>query len=987
MSFPRIAAFAIVCGLLLIPAMSSAQTTNGVIVGTISDAQGAVLPGVTVTARNLETGAMRTITTETDGHFRLAGLNPGRYEVQAELQGFGTVTVPDVVVAVGSETTRNLTMQVGGVQETVTVTSEAPVIEVTKSDVSGIVTQDQMQTLPLATRQPMDLALLLPGTSQDAVRPRRANTNIGAGAFSYGAALLVDGVWNKETLTDEPRQDFPQSAIQEFKVFVSQSPAEYGWTAGGAVSMATKSGTNSLHGEAFEFYRNKSLNTADPFAKAAGTPKPKFSRHQYGFAFGGPVIRDKVHFFEAAEGLKNNLYPSVVVRQPQFYGSLNGEYPSPEYNRMSFTRADVHLSQSHSLFARYAWQISDYTCDLCAQAGTFSNAWFSGTGAVKQKRYSWAGAYTWVLSSGILNEVRGQFTNVHFRQHPPGARPGEDLFDTSPARLGSISPVYSFPSLTWGTSNIPYSKQMSRQIRDDLSIATVRHTWKFGFDYQNMPIIRDDRKSLGTWTFSVDQSFDPGRLASFIPVAGSARQFASGNLVDLPLYAPNTLISGYAEDEWRPAAGVTLNVGVRYDRQLHAFNEGLTLDSKDPKFGGALFPTTGTATSVAPLVDFEKRGDKNNFGPRVGFAWDVRNDTKTVVRADYGIYYNPNSILNSNAELQNFRQPNATITNPTYPDPYGGRDPFTFVSTAPQNITVNANDMENLQSVAYTGGVSQALTSELALHVDGVYNHLTNAAMTRDVNARPGSYSVAANTFVATGARPLPQFARVLQYQSIGFIDYKAMLVRLEKRLARNYMYLVSYTLASTNGTVNNSNQGGAQSAVTDTAHLDYDEGPNNSDRRHTLVASASFMLPGDVTLGGVFTYRSTMPFSATAGVDLNGDNAVTDYVPGTTRNVFNRDNDAAMLAAVNAWRAMNGLVPVSPTFSTNELKSLDIRASKSIRLNGSRRVELIAQVFNVLNRTNILGQWTTNALSPAFGTSTSAGPKRQAELAARFTF
>jgi len=113
----------------------------------------------------------------------------------------------------------------------------------------------------------------------------------------------------------------------------------------------------------------------------------------------------------------------------------------------------------------------------------------------------------------------------------------------------------------------------------------------------------------------------------------------------------------------------------------------------------------------------------------------------------------------------------------------------------------------------------------------------------------------------------------------------------------------------------------------------------------------------------------------------------VTDFVPETTRNVFNRDNDAAMLAAVNAWRALNGLVPVSPTFSTNELKSLDIRASKSIRLNGSRRVELIAQVFNVLNRTNILGQWTTNALSPAFGTSTSAGPKRQAELAARFTF
>ena len=229
--------------------VSMAQTTNGVISGVVSDAQGGVLPGVTVTARNVDTGAMRNITTETDGRFRLAGLNPGRYELKAELQGFGAVTVPEVTVAVGSETTRNLTLQVQGLQESVTVTGEAPVVEVTKTDVSGIVTQDQMQMLPLATRQPMDLALLLPGTNQDAVRARKANSNIGAGAFTNGSALLVDGVWNKEGNTGEPRQDFPQSAIQEFKVFVSQAPAEYGWTAGGAVSMATKSGTHNLHGE------------------------------------------------------------------------------------------------------------------------------------------------------------------------------------------------------------------------------------------------------------------------------------------------------------------------------------------------------------------------------------------------------------------------------------------------------------------------------------------------------------------------------------------------------------------------------------------------------------------------------------------------------------------------------------------------------------------------------------------------------------------
>jgi hypothetical protein len=345
------------------------------------------------------------------------------------------------------------------------------------------------------------------------------------------------------------------------------------------------------------------------------------------------------------------------------------------------------------------------------------------------------------------------------------------------------------------------------------------------------------------------------------------------------------------------------------------------------------------------------------------------------VRADYGIYYNPMNLQITSAEMANYRQPSAIITNPTYPDPYGGRDPLTFVSTAPANISVMADDLENLQSAAYTVGVSRALTSVLALHVDGVYNHMSKVPMSIDINPRSGG---------TTGNRPLPQFARVQQAQSIGFANYKALLVRLEKRFERNYMYLVSYTLSASHGNVNNS---GTSSTVTDSAHLNYDEGPNNSDRLHALVASGSFMLPGGVVLGGVFSARSTMPFSAIAGIDINGDGNNTDYVPGTTRNVFNRGKDAEMLALVNAWRAVNNLAAISPTFSTNEFYSLDLRVSKAITLRASRRVELIAQVFNLLNRKNILAAWTTNALSPAFGTSVSAGNMRQAEIAVRFTY
>jgi len=225
----------------------------------------------------------------------------------------------------------------------------------------------------------------------------------------------------------------------------------------------------------------------------------------------------------------------------------------------------------------------------------------------------------------------------------------------------------------------------------------------------------------------------------------------------------------------------------------------------------------------------------------------------------------------------------------------------------------------------------------------------------------------------------------VLQTQSIGWADYKALLLRLEKRLGHNYMYTVSYTLASTKGNVSSSS---FLSTVTDAAHIDYDQGPNNSDRRHALVASGSVLLPYEINLGAVFTARSTMPFSALAGQDLNGDANVTDYVPATTRNVFNRGGEAAALAAVNAYRATRNLAAIPESqVNTNEFYGLDVRASKAIRLSATQRLELIAQAFNLLNRTNLLAAWQTNALSNSFGVISSAANKRQAELAVRFAF
>ncbi len=339
------------------------------------------------------------------------------------------------------------------------------------------------------------------------------------------------------------------------------------------------------------------------FEQAAGSAEPDFSRHQFGGALGGPVVRDRVHFFTAAERTKNNLYKSVIVQLPQYYGHFNGTFPSPEYNNMVFTRGDVLVTQSQNVFARYAWQDSDFTCEGCA---TSSPQPFFGAGGIQQKRYSLAGAHTWVLSSRVLNEMRGQWTNYHFRQHPAGVRPVEDLFDNSIERTAPLTPVYTFPSLSWGSSANFYTTQLSRQFRDDMTISTGSHTWKFGAGAQSLSIHGDNRPSLGTWTFSADQPFDPDQLSSFVPLPGSVSQFASGALLPLPVYNPNVMWDGYVEDEWRVRSNLTLQLGLRYEYQARVFNQGVDINDKN------IFPTTGTPTQI-PFVDFSKRGDNEQL--------------------------------------------------------------------------------------------------------------------------------------------------------------------------------------------------------------------------------------------------------------------------------------------------------------------------------------------------------------------------------------
>src|SRR5579885_989628 len=276
-----------------------AQTSESELSGAVKDPSGAPVAGAKVTAANQDTGVSRSITTDSDGRFRFNVL-PGRYSLAVEANGFKKETVTDMVLTVGLHFDRDLPLTVGSVQEAVTVTGEVPAVDMTKGDVSGVVTQQQIDALPVNTRQTLNLALLMPGTTQDASRTFYNNVQIGGAGRFYANGFTVDGVTNTWAEQGEPRQNFPEGAIQEFNVITTQFKAEQGLAMGGMVNMVTKSGTNNFHGELFDFWRNAVLNhdntfTQQAIAAAGGSGRAPFNRNQFGGDAGGPIVKNKIH--------------------------------------------------------------------------------------------------------------------------------------------------------------------------------------------------------------------------------------------------------------------------------------------------------------------------------------------------------------------------------------------------------------------------------------------------------------------------------------------------------------------------------------------------------------------------------------------------------------------------------------------------------------------------------------------------------------------
>ena len=942
-----------VMAVALTTGMVHAQSGQADIKGVVTDPAGSVVPGAEVVLTNTESGASRTVKSASDGRYSFPTIAPGRYSLAVNAAGFSRQTVTGLVVLLDAHLEQDLKLSLGSDQQTVEVSGTAAAVDLTSNDVGGVITQAQIDTLPIPNRQYLNLALLTPGTTQDASRTFYSSVQAGGGLYYYSNGFYLDGVTNQQTEQGDPRQNIPEGSVAQFKTYTASFPADLGWAMGGFTTVVTKSGTNSIHGEAFEYFRNSFLNADNYLQQQAelkqGTGKAPYNRNQFGVDLGGAILKDRTHYYGAYEGTIQTTSYTLTGNQA-LYGSVLGTFRAPGHDHLLTLRLDHNLSEKQQIFARYAQEWNLVSANGCGGATTI------GCYDGQIPRHAIVVGHTWEPNARMVNEARFQYAYISYELGPyntPIPKKPTDLLD--PNYTKNVGVAYQFPSFGYGHNYSAVGVETRWQVNDSVTIQRGAHAVKFGFDTSYVPYVDASAVNLnGTYTFKNDQVFDPNNTAG-LQNAISFTQSA----VPLVYYLPSTQLSFFGEDSWRVASNLTLNYGLRWDRQ----------------YGSAFLDTYTPDTVNHPAIPGEgnphTRGDRNNFGPRIGFSYDPFKTTKDAIRGGYGVYYNFIQTEQQEAEKLNFIACPVAISNGGanigYPNPYGGQTVASFCTKSAPNVTVLSPNMANPYQHQFSLGYSRQLSNSLSVSADGIYNHGLRDYRNYDLN-------YPAN-FPANRIRPDTVLNQIVQHAPVAQTEYKALYIKFDKRLSNRYLYTASYALSS--GIDNN-----PHGSVTNYANPGLDYGPSSIDRRHAVVLSGSVLLPGKVLFGGIFTYRSALPFSVTT-TTLNANNT-GQYVTGTSRNQGNRD---ISYDAINAYRSSISLAPVTAASVTStRYVNLDVRVSKYLFQREQRKVELIGQAFNLFGFRNYTS-FTSAGASSAFGVATAQAQAQIAELAARYTF
>jgi outer membrane receptor protein involved in Fe transport len=957
-----------------------AQSTAGSISGTVLDAAGGPLPGASVTAKNVKTGAARTAVSNTAGAFTFPILAVGVYNVTAELSGFTSATQTGVELNIGADVTLRLTLALSSVKTTVSITGETPLIETTRTQQSDVVNENYIGNLPTNGRNFIDFVLTTPGVVRD---PRLGDISF-AGQRGTLNSLVIDGADNNNTFFGQalgrtgsgraPYQ-FSQDAVKEFQVNRNAYTAEYGRAGGAVINVVTKSGTNDFHGTAFEFFRDKGLNMNDYVNVINGRPKSNYHYNQFGASLGGPVLKDQLFFFANYDGQRNTNGQPVILSTAGLPTDANttaglakltpltGSYDRGQNQDVFLLKADYEAGAAMNISMRYNRQ--RFTGVNNENGGTTQSVTHSGDSLVNTDTVT--ASVTNTFGSSLFNELRGQYAKDSEPGHANSADPESIITD-----VGNFS-------FTIGRNNFsPRETTITRyQVADAVTYLFGNHTLKGGFDF-NRDLILNWFPGLfsGQYTFNSVASYNLGQPIRYIqnfPGVGTSGPYTNPDLSEIGVFL---------QDEYRPTPNFTLNLGLRYDKQGIAQP---TVKNPDAQLLAA-----GIDTSSIPE-------DTNNVAVRFGFAWTPKGHDGTVVRGGYGMFYGrtPSIMIGTAMSNNGINVQGVTFTGaqmPVYPNVF----PSLPTGAAVPKLTILVFDpnFENPLVHQASLGVEHAVSTDVSLGLSYLYVKATHVQRSADINLGTPSVvnftDAAGNVYPITryGAdRPFSNFNRVIEFQSTADSNYNGITLELNKRFSDNWQARVAYTYGKVLDTKPDATSvvpgvGDDGKQASDPRNFQADYAVGNADVRHRLVLSAYWSIPYDRNAGGVeralfagwslsgiVTIASGQPYTAILAplVDINNDgNVQNDRAPGFARNSLNY-----------------------PTFF-----SVDPRVTKDIPI-GPTTLQLIVEAFNVFNRSNVNGLnqgyysvsgTTLNKLS-AFGTpTTSAGP-RIVQLAAKVIF
>ncbi len=963
--------FLIVILMLAMSAFAQSQATTGNIEGRVLDPNGAVVPNVNVSVTNKDTGFGKTAIADADGGFVFVLLPPGKYKVEAKVQGFNLTTYDNVTVTVGGKTSLEIALTVGTSTNVVDVQAEGAAVETTRTSISSTVDERRVLNLPTNGRNFLDFATLTPGVVRDPTRSGDLSVGGQKGTFN---SIQIDGTSSDNTFFGQssgrigsgraPSQ-FSIDTVKEFQVNQNGFSAEFGRAAGAVINVVTKSGTNRFTGSAFEYFRDESLNARSPVLVAAGRSRPAGQINQFGGTFGGPIKKDKVFFFGAYEGQRSNLPNPVVVRSLPFapvsiQTLLGPKVASYNIDRKQDTflgKVDFNINEKNQVWVRFNQQ--NFTGTNLENSGTLSAEEHTGNSNVKTSALTTQWTHT--LTPNWINEFRFQFS----RDREPGLANSDAPEVSVTANAGGINDgTFSF-----GRNNFsPRETTITRyQFINNQTFLTGNHTIKYGTD-----LLFDRIFNFFPGLFSGSYTFTSyATLAAGTP-SRYRQSFAGAGTTGGTTKPNNSEYGFFVQDDWRVSPKVTLNIGLRYDYQAIA---------KPPiQNPNAALLAAGFDTGFQPK-------DKNNLAPRFGVSYAF--NEKTVLRGGYGIFFaRTTAIMTGTAHSQNGIQVIAIDINcttapagtcPTYPNV------FASVPTNVNAVTPNLYLFDKNYKQPFTHQARLQFEREIfpntTFSVQYTLFRGQDLSRTRNANlsapvataaATPSGDSFTFQRF--SNPRPIAVFQRISLFESTAKSFYQGLTFELNRRLANRWQFNMNYTLSKAKDDKPDQTSvvpgGGDDAKIAENQFdLSGEYGRSDLDVRHRFIFSPVYetgtfkysenkivrALLSDYILTGIFTAQSGLAYSALVSGDPNGDGITsTDRVPGTKRNQY----------------------------STPATWIVDLRVGRIIRFGEKYRLSLFAEGFNLFNRSNV--QNVNNTLY-AFSAANATLPNRLSAAATNF--